>query len=55
MTTKTRLLAIMTLLRFELCVSAATLKPETIAAWDAYLQAANDKMQARLQPGATFL
>jgi len=31
------------------------LKPETVAAWDAYLQAANDKMQARLQPGAHFL
>lgn len=45
------------LLRFDLNVSAATLKlkPETLAAWDVYLQAANDKMQARLQPGATFL
>jgi hypothetical protein len=52
---KTRLAAIAILLRFDLCSSAATLKPETIAAWDAYLQAANDKMQARLQPGATFL
>ena len=57
MTTKTRLLAIVILLRFVPYASAATLKlqPETIAAWDAYLQAANDKMQARLQPGATFL
>src|SRR5580704_6576946 len=55
MTTTTRLLAILILLRFELYTSAATLKPETIAAWDAYLQAANDKMQARLRPGATFL
>jgi len=55
MTTKTRLLAILILLRFELYTSAATLKPETLAAWDAYMQAANDKMQARLQPGATFL
>src|SRR3984885_11917038 len=55
MTTKTRLLAILILLRFEPYTSAATLKPETIAAWDAYMQAANDKMQARLQPGATFL
>jgi hypothetical protein len=55
MTTKTRLLAILLLLRFELYTSAATLKPETLAAWDAYMQAANDKMQARLQPGATFL
>jgi hypothetical protein len=52
---KTRLAAIVILLRFAPCSGAATLKPETIAAWDAYLQAANDKMQARLQPGATFL
>ncbi len=57
MTTKTRLIAITILLRFGPYTSAATLKlkPETVAAWDAYLQAANDKMQARLQPGATFL
>ena len=57
MTTKTRLIAIVILLRFDPYTSAATLKlqPETIAAWDAYLQAANDKMQARLQPGAHFL
>jgi hypothetical protein len=55
MPTKTRLVPIVILLQFDLCVSAATLKPETIAAWDAYLQAANDKMQARLQPGAHFL
>jgi hypothetical protein len=55
MTTQTRLIAIAILLRFAPYSSAATLKPETIAAWDAYLQAANDKMQARLQPGAHFL
>jgi hypothetical protein len=57
MTTKTRLIAIAILLRLGPYTSAATLKlkPETVAAWDAYLQAANDKMQARLQPGATFL
>jgi len=36
-------------------MGAATLKPETKEAWDAYLQAANDAMQARLQPGAHFL
>ena len=34
---------------------AATLKPETEAAWDAYLQQATAAMQARLQPGANFL
>src|SRR5580658_9112070 len=55
MTTNTRLLAILILLRFEPYSSAATLKPETLAAWDAYLQEVNDKMQARLQPGAHFL
>jgi hypothetical protein len=35
--------------------SGATLKPETKAAWDEYLQNANAAMQARLQPGAHFL
>jgi hypothetical protein len=36
-------------------LDAATLKPETKEAWDAYLQAANEAMHARLQPGAHFL
>jgi hypothetical protein len=34
---------------------AATLKPETQTAWDAYLQQATAAMQARLQAGAHFL
>jgi hypothetical protein len=34
---------------------AANLVPETKAAWEEYLQAANAAMQARLQPGAHFL
>ncbi|MBV8830814.1 MAG: hypothetical protein JO108_16450 [Acidobacteriaceae bacterium] len=34
---------------------AATLKPETAAAWDVYLEQARAAMQARLQPGAKFL
>jgi hypothetical protein len=55
MITKTQLAAVVILLRFDSYGSAATLKPETLAAWDAYLQAANDKMQARLQPDAHFL
>jgi len=46
---------ILMLLRFHPSTAAATLKPETKAAWDAYLQAANAAMQARLQPGAHFL
>lgn len=47
--------AVLLLLRFQSPVAAATLKPETKEAWDAYLQAANAAMQARLQPGAHFL
>jgi hypothetical protein len=43
------------LLRFHPSTIAASLKPETKAAWDAYLEAANAAMQARLQPGAHFL
>lgn len=43
------------MLRLHPTTSAATLKPETKAAWDIYLQAANDAMRARLQPGAHFL
>jgi hypothetical protein len=50
-----RLAVILFLLRFHLSLGAATLKPETKEAWDAYLQAANAAMQARLQPGAHFL
>jgi hypothetical protein len=34
---------------------AATLKPETQIAWDAYVQQATTAMQARLQAGAHFL
>jgi hypothetical protein len=55
MTKRIRMFAILILLRFHPSTGAATLKPETKAAWDAYLQAANAAMQARLQPGAHFL
>src|ERR1700678_3725500 len=55
MTNKIRLAAILILLRVHPSLGAATLKPETKEAWDAYLQAATDAMQARLQPGAHFL
>jgi hypothetical protein len=55
MTNRIRLAAILILLRVHPSLGAATLKPETKEAWDAYLQAANDAMQARLQPGAHFL
>jgi len=50
-----RLAVILILLQFPPFVAAATLKPETKAAWDAYLQTATAAMQARLQPGAHFL
>jgi len=55
MTNKIQIAAILILLRFHPSAGAATLKPETKAAWDAYLQAANAAMQVRLQPGAHFL
>jgi len=40
---------------FSWCSLAATLKPESKEAWDAYLQQAMAAMQARIQPGAHFL
>jgi hypothetical protein len=55
MISKIRIAAVLILLRFNPCTGAATLKPETKAAWDVYLQAAHAAMQARLQPGAHFL
>ena len=51
----TAALAFMMLLIFHPAASAATLKPETKEAWDAYLHAANAGMQARLETGAHFL
>ncbi len=33
----------------------ATLKQETVAAWDAYLVTVNENLQARLRPGGAFL
>jgi hypothetical protein len=55
MSNKFRPAVILILLRFHPSIGAATLKTETKEAWDAYLQAANAAMQARLQPGAHFL
>jgi hypothetical protein len=34
---------------------AAELKPETLSAWDRYVQSADAAMQARLRPGSSFL
>jgi hypothetical protein len=55
MMNKTRLAAIWILLPVHPANAAVTLKEETKAAWEAYLQEANAAMQARLQPGAHFL
>src|SRR6202035_1315808 len=55
MMNKTRLAAILILLPVHPAIAAVTLKEETKAAWEAYLEAANAAMQARLQPGAHFL
>jgi hypothetical protein len=55
MTNKLRIAAILMVLTLHPATGAVTLKPETKAAWEVYLQAANAAMQARLQPGAHFL
>lgn len=57
MAIKISLAAILILLGVHPSIGAAplSLKPETKAAWDDYLQAATAAMQARLQPGAHFL
>ena len=36
-------------------LEAEHLRPETLEAWDQYIQQANARMQARLQPGSAFL
>ena len=53
--TQLRYRALLLLIAVSPFTRAATLKPETEAAWDAYLQQATAAMQARLQPGAHFL
>ena len=55
MNNKILIAAILILLRFHPSVAASSLKPETKAAWDAYLESAHTAMQARLHPGAHFL
>jgi hypothetical protein len=55
MNQKLCLVVLLTLLRFHGAADAATLKPETKEAWEAYMQDAMAAMQARLQPGAHFL
>jgi hypothetical protein len=36
-------------------LGAVELQPETVSAWDAYIQNADGRMRARLNPGQTFL
>jgi hypothetical protein len=40
---------------FPIEANAATLKPETLAAWDEYLQTTNVNLQDRIRPGGSFL
>jgi hypothetical protein len=55
MPTKVGITVILLVLGLAPFGGAATLKPETKAAWETYLQAANAAMQSRLKPGAHFL
>ncbi len=47
------MLALLSLLTLRM--NAAELKPETVQAWDSYVQSVETGMQARLAPGQTFL
>jgi ABC-type transporter Mla MlaB component len=40
---------------FPVGASAATLKPETVTAWDKHLQSASANLRDRLRPGGSFL
>jgi hypothetical protein len=52
-------IAVLPLLLYSLAcpagANAATLKSETVAAWDAYLRTANAGLQSRVRPGGSFL
>ncbi len=48
-------LAVLAPLFMQTAVNAATLTPDTMAAWEAYLQAAHSRMQERLEPERRFL
>lgn len=49
------LLSILAALLSPVELNAATLKSETVAAWDDYLQTVNTDLQDRIRPGGTFL
>ena len=42
-------------LLFPAAASGATLKPETVAAWDGYLRTVDASLQERVRPGGSFL
>lgn len=49
------LAATLLLVSLPLTLEAEHLRPETLKAWDEYIQQANTRMKARLQPGSGFL
>ncbi len=49
------LLGLVVLMPFLHTAQAANLKPETVKAWDDYIQEANIRVQQRLNAGSTFL
>jgi hypothetical protein len=55
MTNKFYTAIVLIVLPFHASGGMVSLKPETKAAWDAYMQTATAAMQTRLQPGAKFL
>jgi hypothetical protein len=48
-------LVVFILVSFGTTAHAATLKPETVKAWNAYVKGITARMQTRLQPGRPFL
>ncbi len=50
-----RWLAVLPLVLTQTVAGGATLRSDTLAAWEAYLQAAHSRMQERLKPGRRFL
>jgi hypothetical protein len=48
-------LVVVALIALTAQAKAATLKPETVAAWDDYLQTTNANLQDRIRPGGSFL
>lgn len=49
------ILAILALVSLPITVEAEHLRPETLQAWDQYVQQVNARMQARLQPQSGFM